>query len=339
MQDLRHIDLDDALASAAAFLSSAAFDAFQKINLPHLSCLSIFAPLLTVITLLSCIKFPLETEVRIKCHHMGDSSFSGYVRLSSLLARIFHMVDEQASSILTIHSIIMQFTGEAATLIFSASELDLGPSIFIPSARWGCGIPLQITILPALSRTMTTNDRDRILTSICCSMPLTVVQSLHVIGPPASSAFWRTILDHLQGLRHLTLRDGRMPDLSSVLSSIPPSHAEDQGEYRVPACVPAPALEVLQLSRISFFSPLDSKNDMLRYSGVQSLHDALSSRKDSRGHLVMTECSMCTTDHSFGFDMVGEWENGHFRVVTATPRPGPAKTADTDRPNEGRRAM
>lgn len=317
MQDLRHLDLDDALASAAGFLSSAAFDAFQKFSLPHLSRLSIFAPLPTIIALLSCVNFPLDTEVRIKCHHEDDSSFNGYVRLSSLLEQIFHMSDKLAPSIPTIRSLIMQLTWEGTTLVFGASELDIGSFSFIPSAWWARGIPLQIIILQNPAQRMTMSDRDRIITEICCSMPLINVQSLLSIAPPMSSAFWRTILGHLQDLRRLALRDGRMPDLISVLRPIPPSYTEDQSDYGdgVPARVLAPGLEVLQLSRISFLDPLDFKGDLLRFSGVQSLHDALSSRKDSRGQLTMTGCFICTTDRSVGFGMVGTWEDGHFHVV------------------------
>ncbi|KAN0097041.1 hypothetical protein V8E55_001487, partial [Tylopilus felleus] len=80
MQDLRHLDLDYALARASGYLSSAAFDAFQKFGLPHLSRLSISAPLSTVIALLSCVNFPLETEVGIKCRH-EVSSLSLYLPL------------------------------------------------------------------------------------------------------------------------------------------------------------------------------------------------------------------------------------------------------------------
>ena len=67
MQDLIHLYLHNALASAADFLSSTAFHTFQKFNLPHLSCLSLGAPFSTAAALLSCANIPLKTEVGLKC--------------------------------------------------------------------------------------------------------------------------------------------------------------------------------------------------------------------------------------------------------------------------------
>lgn len=74
MQDLTELYLDDALASATSFLSGAAFNSSQKIDVPHLSRLLIAAPLSTVVAFLSCVNIPLNTEVRLQCYHERDSS-------------------------------------------------------------------------------------------------------------------------------------------------------------------------------------------------------------------------------------------------------------------------
>ena len=78
MQCLTHLHIEDALRSAAYFLSSGAFHTFQKIDLPRLSHLFIVAPLSVVGVLLSCVNFPLETEVRLECNLECASSLGHY---------------------------------------------------------------------------------------------------------------------------------------------------------------------------------------------------------------------------------------------------------------------
>ncbi|KAF8555397.1 hypothetical protein OG21DRAFT_913855 [Imleria badia] len=121
MQDLTHLCLDHALASAAGFLSSAAFHTFQKINLPHLSRFWIAAPLSTVNALLSCINIPLKTEVRLECHFEHGSSLDDYAMFSSLLAKRFNV---SAQSSPTICSLAVKQWSEMAKLTFSGSKLD-----------------------------------------------------------------------------------------------------------------------------------------------------------------------------------------------------------------------
>ena len=89
LENLRELCLEEALVSAAGFLSTPAFRSFQKVNLPHLSHLSVDTPLSTVIALLSCVDIPLETVVRLLCRNENDSSPDHYAPLHSILAQRF----------------------------------------------------------------------------------------------------------------------------------------------------------------------------------------------------------------------------------------------------------
>ena len=312
MQNLEHLYLNNSLASAAGFLSSMALHTFQEVNLPHLSRLLIAAPLSTVIPLLSRINIPLKTEVRLECHFERDFSLDDYTPLSSLLAQRFSIFRDQALSSPTIRSLgIQSAEWEKATLTFSASERDLGSSISISHVEWCRNIPLQIVL--HFRPSMTRSDGNRIISDICCAMPLTNVQSVHVLLPPSCSAFWKHALGHLRGLRHLKLSRGNMPDLASVLSLAPRDCTKKQDGYMDCGLdrVFAPALEELELYDILLStSPPDDQ---------QSLSDALSTRKEFRGRVTMTQCAVVAGDgrHTM-LDMVGRWESGHFHVIEST---------------------
>ena len=217
MPHLKRLYLKEALATAAGFLSSSAFNISQKINLPHLSRLLTAAPLSTVIALLSCVNIPLKTDVRLKCDSEHDSSLVDYALLSSLLAQRFSTSEAQSLSSPTIRSLIIESsTWRKVKRTFSGSERDQDSFDFISDHDWGCNIPLKIVVDPGPS--MMTSGWDHIISDICCSIPLTNVQSLHVIDLLFAPGFWRKMLGHLQDLRYLKLSNGDMPDLASVLS-------------------------------------------------------------------------------------------------------------------------
>lgn len=60
--------------------------------------------------------------------------------------------------------------------------------------------------------------RNRIVSDIRCSIPSTHTQALYAINPPSPPDFWEMTLGHLSGLRYVTLSDGYMPDLVSLLA-------------------------------------------------------------------------------------------------------------------------
>ncbi|KAN0075503.1 hypothetical protein V8E55_011526 [Tylopilus felleus] len=190
MKDLKHLYLDDALPSAAGFLSSAAFRTFQSINLPHLSRLLIAAPLSTVFALLSCINIPLKTEIRLQLYRSELGSFPrDYTLLSPLFAQRFGTSEDQALSTPVIGSMLIRFEdhelGEPM-LSVSLSECDRHPFFSSIKQSWGLNIPLYI--ITDRAETMADNE-DRML-SICRSIPLTDVHSMEVLRPPFSSTFW-----------------------------------------------------------------------------------------------------------------------------------------------------
>ena len=311
MQDLTHLGLDGALASAAGFLHSTAFQTFQKINLPRLSSLFISAPLSTVIVLLLCINIPLKTKVRLHCDLERGSSLDDYARFSTLAKRL-NMFEEQAPSMPTIRSLgIATLSPSRSTiLLFGAAERDYFAGMtFLNSDR---NIPLRISI-PS-SRSITRNNWESIICGICCSLPLTNIQSLHVVSPQFSSGFWRKILGHLQDLRHFKLSEGDMPDVASLLSCSPHSDNADRGPNRIFA----PVLETLELYKIRFAPkpPPECDTHARVVIDVQSLYNALSTRRESPGRLTMTKCSISfTSSCDTKFDMVRRWEDGHLHIV------------------------
>ena len=318
MQDLRHLYLDNVLNSAAKFLSSTVFQTFRKINLLHLSRLLVVAPLSTVIALLSCIVIPMKTEVRLQCYAEGGHSPDSYAPLLSLLAQRFDMSDDQTPSNPKIRSLIAEHTRWGnGKLRFSGSDRDCD---YYPSDHeWGCNVPLKFMI--RFNHPMP-DDRDRIITDICCSLPLTNVQSLNVIDPPFSSAFLTKTFGHLHDLRYLKLSRGEMPDLASILSLTPHGYKESQGEDVDGDLnqIFAPALEELKLEGITFPPNVPPGQDMDGpTAGTQTLYDALSTRKGSQGRLTMSECVI--EGHVAELDLVGKWQDGDFHIVEEWSRP------------------
>ena len=312
MQDLTYLylNLNRALPGSPEFISSAAFNTLQKIHLPHLSRLLIAAPLSTVIALLSCVNIPLQTEVRLTCHSERGSSVDRYALLSSLLVERFRMSEDQALSSPAIRSLVIDSVSVegGARLTFSGSERSCD-SVFTSRKQWGSNIPLQI-VLDRLRA-----DSDRIISDICCSIPLTHVQSVHVLRPPISSTFWTRALGDLQGLRYIKLSQGNIPELASVLRLTPHDPAEKQGGHadRGSNRIFAPALEELELYEIEFSTePPERDMDILATNVVRSLCDALSTRKEPRGRLIMTRCTERNSKKTFDAD--GWWEGGGFHV-------------------------
>ncbi|KAN0097009.1 hypothetical protein V8E55_001455 [Tylopilus felleus] len=326
MQDLRYLYLDHALSSATGFLSSAAFNTFQKINLSHLSRLSVTAPLSTVIALLSCVNTPSKTEIRLKCLSQRHSSLNDYSLLPSLLAQRFIASEHQALSGLAIHSFSVDSARQSTTITFSTSQRDCDFFFSISHGEWDRGIPLKINIEWVGSLTL--SDRERVINDVCCSMPLTDVQSVHLIDPPSFPAFWRQTLGTLQDLRYIKLSGGSMPDLASELSVIKQESMEGQsgpttgGQYR--GHVLAPQLEELELYQITFpLTGFDSSRPELAITR-HNLIDALSTRQGPQGRLTMTRCRIGASD---GFDMVLLWGDGDVRVVSEND-------SDSDAPQE-----
>ncbi|KAI9574274.1 hypothetical protein HD554DRAFT_2325100 [Boletus coccyginus] len=304
MQDLTHLYLDRALASATGFLPSPAFQTFQKIDLPHLSLVCLVAPLSTVIAFLSCVTIPLETELKLKCCSEHDSSVDDYASLSSLLAQRFGVSEDQAVPSPTIRSLVIQQDGPywgELKLTVSVLEHERDTHFPMPYLFRDCNILLEIAVFPdRLLAIVEKDDRD-----VC--MLLTNVQRVYAIGLPHSSDIWSKILGRLPELKHLHLICSDMSDLASILSVAPHAGStENKGGYadRGPDRILAPVLEELELHRIQFASAAD----------VQSLYDALSTRKGSRGQLRMTQCLVGDYCSATEVDMVGRWEGGHFHV-------------------------
>ncbi|KAF8555365.1 hypothetical protein OG21DRAFT_1496321 [Imleria badia] len=297
MQRPTQLNLEDVLAShgGAGLLSSAAFNAYQMIDLPYLlpylSRLSVSAPLSTVITLLSCINVPSNTDVKLKCDSERDSSLDHRILLSSVLAQRLSISEDQALSSHIIRTLVIETEGGETGLTFSRSERDSDNLYFTMRRNRDCYSPLQIFFDSELS--LETSDGDNIINDICCSIPLPNVQSLHACSPPYSSAFWRKFLGHFPDLRYLKLSDSDMPDLASVLTG-PTTHEDEENQGgntpsdRDQDRILVPRLEELELDLITF-SPGDHSDT----SGLAHLNlfVALYTRNAPPGRLTMTHCN------------------------------------------------
>ena len=307
MPDLTRLYLEDALASAIGFLSSSAFNTSQKINSPRLSRLLIDAPLSTVIALLSCVNIPLKTEVRLQCNDEHDSSPVEYALLCSALAQRFSMTEDQALSSPTIRSLFIEFD-QWGKVKLAFSECDCDSFGSLSCRDWGSNIPLKMIVDLGLITMAIDGD---IISDICCSIPLTNVQTLHVVEPLFSPAFWRKTLGHLQDLRYIELSDGNMPDLASVLSVTDLTAHEGMENQGGPApsdrdqCrILVPRLETLEL-RWMTFSPGGDSDMQDPAITRRCLLDALSTRNAPQGRLLMTRCYI---DSSTLLDVVRSWD-------------------------------
>ena len=315
MQDLTHLYLEDTLASASGFLYSVAFHNVAKINLSRLSHLFVSAPLSTVIALLSCVNIPSEAEVRLRCGAEHNfSSFDDYAPLCSLLAqRLGGISENHEPAGQSIRSLIVGIVkrGEVKLVFHSSERASFNPEIDL---EWGGNIPLQITL--AFSRSTTTRNRERIISHLCCPTDLPNAQSLQLFHFPFSRASWAHVFGFLQNLRYLKLGRGYMPlsDLASILFVAPHKSTEKQeghaDQSRNPMFVPA--LEEVELYDITFSG--DWATSTLEHADVQSLCDALSTRTESRGRLIITRCTV-TRGQKKKFNMTGRWEGGRFHVV------------------------
>ncbi|KAF8555378.1 hypothetical protein OG21DRAFT_913352 [Imleria badia] len=312
MQDLTHLLLLNCLPCATGFLSSTAFNTFQKIYFPRLSCFFISARISTVIAFLSCVNIPLQTQVKLSCYVKHHTSFSlGHcAMLCAFLAQRFAMSEDQALSSPTIRSLVLATSGpeRVAKLTFSASERNCESFLSLSHMEWRRNIPLQIILHFNQS-----NYRDNITTDICCSIPLSHVQSVHVLCPPLSLGFWSDILGRLQGVRYIKLGEGDMTNLALTLSGDRRTRTENQHADR--GQILAPVLKELVLYNTPIFvSILTDVTDA--ENSVQSLCDALAIRKEPRGRLSMTRCTVLEFDRQQKhFDLEGWWEGGRFHVV------------------------
>ena len=278
MENLTKLGLDNVLASASGFLSSPAFHNFQEVNLPHLSRLSIDAPLSTVIALLYCVNIPSKTVVRLSCSHEDNSSSAHYTLLSSILAQRLDVFQDQPKT----RSLIIRLAG-MAEVIFSPLERDCDER----AQGRHSGIPLS-TLFWSLGLTM---PGVQFISDLVSTIPLTNVQTLYAEYPPHASAFWRKILGNLPDLRYINLVSGKMPDLVSVLSLTDPISHEDAENQDRDRTVLVPRLEELQLSYVTFSSGSDSVPPFPAITSRQ-LFDALSTRNVPHGRLNLLNCNV-----------------------------------------------
>ncbi|KAF8437274.1 hypothetical protein L210DRAFT_1059415 [Boletus edulis BED1] len=308
MQDLTNLYLQDALASAADFLSSEAFHTVQKVNLPHLSHLLIVGPLSTVVAFLSCVNIPLKAEVRLRCVAESHLSHNIYAWLSWILQERLDKFENQVLSHPTIRSLIVQFGNEdtkvAAEASLTASVSECTEHTWFPLTSmvfpWTGSIPLHVVLC-----SKTAHNENRVLREVCSSTLLADVQSMDVTRPPFSSTFWTKTLGRLPNLRRLKLIRGNLPDLASVLSLTPCRGRENKdgnGDGDSDRVL-APALEELRLSNMSF-SPTPLKT-------VQSLWEALSSRK-AKDQITVPRCVVVKGNNGETPWTIGRREMGLF---------------------------
>ncbi|KAF8119731.1 hypothetical protein EV363DRAFT_1380174, partial [Boletus edulis] len=300
MQDLTYLRLYKALASATRFLSSAAFHAFQKFDLPHLSRFDIMAQPSTVVAFLSCVNIPLKAELRLNSAVKDRSSTADhYAMLCSLLADRFSMSEDETQDGQTIRTLLVTFSQRRDAIIdFCTLECDRETgSLPVPDSGWDRHFPLKIT---HSNRYVTTNHNwERIMSHTCCPIPLSNVRSLCVSQPLYAQTSWAHILGHLPGLRYLKLSHGAMPAIAPLLSLAPHDFTEIQGGRSDLGGnqVFAPDLEVLELENIHFSAVLQTDlPDALEVADRQSLHDALSTRKDPPVRLTMIRCTEGDSD-------------------------------------------
>ena len=270
-QALTVLHLEYALSSA---LFNGALGVYPRVALPYLARLLVLAPISTVVALLSCINIPLETQVRLEIPDDG-TAVNDYAQLPPLFAQRFSQSEDLSSFCATIRSLVVNVSPNGLTLVVCASgPSDCDPRLSMAYPPRECSAYLTILIMMNPSIFTDINSRDCLIGDICCSIPSTHVQTLHVIDPPLPSDFWRKTLGHLRGLRYMKLSDGCVPDLVSLLAILetPNLHVASNHDLAQDREF-VPALEELELYRIRFrFMDEDSLSQ-------KSLPDTLSTRK------------------------------------------------------------
>ena len=295
MQNLTHLRLEEALPSARRFLSSGALDRSPKISLPRLALMVVIAPLSTVGALLSYVNIPRRARLTLEPLFEPGSTVGDYAPMSSFLARQFN----QRSSGPIFRSLYLNACFVGSLFLSLAYESPLLEKV-------GCNIPLRIflggvqdedTEEMELSR----SDAQRIMSDICCSLPLTNIQSLHVLHPwELPSNIWKGMLGRMDSLRYMQLSYGLLPDLSLLFLATRESDKNPGGQPIPDQDVTSghkfvPALEELELYRITFVpdhTPLRSGMSQT------SFLDALSTRKGLQERVAMTSCRSSDDDFS-----------------------------------------
>ncbi|KAI9458719.1 hypothetical protein HD554DRAFT_2138517, partial [Boletus coccyginus] len=210
MRDLVDLHLHDALPSFHS-LSNVDLNAFQGIDLLHLSRLWIGASPSTVVTFLSCVNTPPNTEMRVHCKNEGITSPNDYSQLSLLLAQKLRSSEDETPSVPTVRTFGVGFGCDVNTFVFSASERDFGRSIDKNTTLWGCNIPLQLSI--EFRITLKVNMLG-ISSDICRNVCPKDVQSVYIHGLLSPSNFWESALGHFQDLRFLRVTASQTLDLA-----------------------------------------------------------------------------------------------------------------------------
>ena len=286
MQCLAVLHLDCVLASARGFLSSGAFDVFPKINLPSLARFFVIAPLSVVVSLLSHVDIPLKTILRLEFQAEVGSSIEDYAPIPSLLAQRFTESTDLSSPRPTIRSLAIRYPPYKFTLCASKHE-DPRPYVSTNFLQWNSDLPLAISVE---MKSMLFSDWDRITSDICCSIPSTDVQTLHVFDPPLSHDFWRKTLSHLHGLQKMSLSAGHMPDLVSLFNERvgTPKGLGTGDRDGAAGHAFVPALSKLELYRITFAS---EGADWSEGVSEKSLFDSLATRNALHSGVTMLGCT------------------------------------------------
>ncbi|KAG6373825.1 hypothetical protein JVT61DRAFT_5972 [Boletus reticuloceps] len=280
MKSLSHLYLERVFPSCRGFICSATFDDIQKIKLPHLSRLSITAPASAVVALLSCTNFPLKAEVYLHCWSEDQPSVDddNYTLLASVLAQRYSGCEDHESSIPTIRSLDMEFAMEGSRLVCCSQLEHNGDSC--PSTGhldFSCDCPLYSSfqdLRVALNR---------VISDMCCSLPLKHVQTLRVVQPPTSRDFWTRIFGHLPDLHRITLSEGNMHDIAATLfpESRWHSRTDNQNAYPDRGRSQTFTLEELEMDKDTLPARPEGREPGTLSRNVQSLYDALLPRIES----------------------------------------------------------
>ena len=171
------LHLECTLLSTHSLLSSGAFSDFPKVTLPCLSHFFAHTPLSTAITLLSYINILPKTCVRLTTNSDENSSIDEYTQLPSLFAERFSQSKDLSSSTLAVCSVIILFSQESYFTLIVLEHDDCNPnmSILYPPQDYD----ISLMIFATMEQSIAINNRTHIVAEICCSIPLTHVQTLY----------------------------------------------------------------------------------------------------------------------------------------------------------------
>jgi hypothetical protein len=163
-------------------------------------------------------------------------------------------------------------------------------------------------------------DDQRILGNIFGTIPLRDIRSVQILKNLKSLELWRKMSRWLPNLRHIKLGQTSLPEITDLLClpSVHDLENRSEGARGGQKGIFLPQLEELELyHHCELVVPgWEYEENPPLPPLLQSLCDAVSTRRETRCRLIVTACHFNTVRGRTFLDVFGRWENDQFKVTS-----------------------